>query len=330
MDKQTKPDSVKVGRKPFNRRRLAVRIACTGITLIVLGFSIITLGWFTNSRTNSAGSLEMKAANNGFELAAVGNDGIYDSLLSDRESGTVINTVNEDSSEITLVSTGGKSEIKWVMNGGSNLVNNSGVSKELGGIAPGSSGVITFYVIPQQDGALDISFSLDTALYKAKNDSLSVIADTDAVNELADGHILFFENKSGGLYSDRIDKRFSFSRKGLKKDVAYKVDIYWVWPGFADELIMPTGDPCLEEKGERIIADGDTTFYEDITQNPERYFRDTANLADIQNILDNMKKGSSAADFNKDAYEEINTQWNEADQYIGVSASYFELILSVG
>lgn len=330
MDKQTKPDSVKVGQKPFNKRRFAVRIACAGITFLVLVFSIITLGWFTNSRTNSAGSLEMKAANNGFELAAVGTGGIYDSFLSGREEGTVKNTVTEDSSKITLVSTDGKSEIKWVMSGDSNIVNNSGVSKELGGIAPGSSGKLTFYVIPQQDGALDISFSLDTALYKAENDSLSVIADTDVVNDLAGGHILFFKNKSGNIYSDRIDKKFSFSRDDLKKDAAYKVDIYWIWPGFADQLIMPSGDPLLEEKGKRIIADEDTTFYDDICTNSEKYFRDTTNLTDIQSILDNMKKGSSAEGFNSAAYDEINTQWNEADQYIGVSASYIELILSVG
>ncbi|MGN0633984.1 MAG: hypothetical protein ACI4JW_08955 [Oscillospiraceae bacterium] len=330
MDKQTKPDSVKVGQKPFNKRRFAVRIICAGITFLVLVFSIITLGWFTNSRSNSAGSLEMKAANNGFELAAVGTGGIYDSFLSDREEGTEIKTVTEDSSEITLVSTGGKSEIKWVMNGDSNIVNNSGVSKELGGIAPGSSGTLTFYVIPQQDGALDISFSLDTALYKAENDSLSVIADSDAVNDLAGGHILFFKNKNGNIYSDRIDKSFRFSRDDLKKDVAYKVDIYWIWPGFADQLIMSSGDPLLEEKGERIIADNDETFYVDISENPKRYFRDTTKLVNIQSILDNMKAGSLSAGFNSDAYEEINTQWNEADQYIGVSASYIELILSVG
>ena len=319
------------------KQKLAIRIVCAVVTLGILIFSFITLGWFTNSSLDYVNSANMAAANDRFELAAVGSAGKYDSFI-DAASGTQLNSImTENSTYIDPVATNGGTEIKWVMSDESNMENNSGT--ESSGIRPGSHGKLSFYVISKMDGELKINFSLDTVLYSngikkvtdSNNNSDYIISNTQ-ISGLVEGHIFFFENydEASGLYSDRIVDKFEFD-KNVSSDTAYRVDIYWIWPNVADQLMLPYNDKYLTQNSfQRIIANDDVTFYNDISEHPENYFYDTTNMTDISTMLDNMKKGSEDTAFDFDIYEKLNTQWNEADQQIGISVSYIELILTAG
>lgn len=335
MDNKEKPgDNMK-----NLKRRLALRIVCAAATLLILIFSIITLGWFTNSAEDDVNSVSMAAASDGFELAAAGSDGRYDAYI-DADNGTKLeNVLTEDSTPIDLVAASGGDVIKWMMNDESNMENrNNGLSA---GISPGSHGMLSFYVIPKQSGSLDITFSLETVLYDSNIEELTggntnqshIITDSKAAG-LVKGHILFFENydESTGIYSDRItDSGFKFSRTGLTADTAYRVDFYWIWPTVADQLILPSGDEYLTENNfRRIIADDDDTFYDDILSSADNYFLDTSDFENTESMLDSVKIGSASDGFDAEAYKKLNTQWNDADQKIGISVAYIELKLSAG
>lgn len=69
---------------------------------------------------------------------------------------------------------------------------------------------------------------------------------------------MFFKNydTDSKIYSDRINNTFTFTKEKAEKDTAYKVDIYWVWPKVADQLILPKDDTLLTNKEiNRIVAD---------------------------------------------------------------------------
>ena len=107
----------------------------------------------------------LKATDADFELAAVGESGIYDDYLTAAD-GISRSNISTGSlfGRISPVSTGsGRASVKWAMSDDSNFGNSS---KSGTGIQPGSSGMLTFYVIPNRElEQLDLTFSLDTVLY---------------------------------------------------------------------------------------------------------------------------------------------------------------------
>lgn len=315
------------------RRKLTVRIFCAAATLIALIISIITFGWFSGGEPISGGMDGLADASGIYELAAVGANGKYDSLLNAGDGKQLHDIMTEEGTLIDPVATYSGNEIKWMMNDESNMENNAGNPSS--GIEPGSSGKLTFYVIAKQDAELDIDFSLSTVLYDRyardvteTNDNSDCIITDEKVIGLVKGHILFFESfdEASGIYSGRIDNSFNF-HKNVTADTAYKVDIYWIWPNIADQLILPSGDNMLQNRGyERIISNTDSTFETDIAANAANYF--SSSIDNISDMLENMKQGSSDAGFNMEYYNIINAEWNKADQDIGTNVAYIQITLA--
>ena len=314
---------------------------CTAGVLILLMIMFFSYGWFINNKAVSGDRTAMKASDSDFELGAVDSSGTFDTYLT-AEGGTLLSGIKTGSLSdiISPVSTGGgKNEIKWLMSSTSNFNNYSGEDAPQG-IQPGSSGKLSFYVIAKRDTALDITFALDTILYTADaqpiddentDNSDCIIPNDQPEAELVKGHILFFEkyDDAEGLYSDRItDGTFDFSKPDAKEGTAYKIDIYWIWPDVADQLILPKDDICFtgKEYG-KIISDTDTAVFKtELISSPKKYFADTD--FDISGIVNNVSKGTASSDFNYDYHSTLNGKWNAADQLIGKKVGFIELQVS--
>lgn len=311
---------------------------CSAGVILLLTVGFFSFGWFINNKSTSGDDTALKATDSDFELGAVDKNGAFDEYLT-AEDGTLLTNVKTEQlfGKISPTATGGgKNAIKWLINDKSNFNNYPGENAELG-IQPGSSGKLTFYVIAKRDMALNIDFSLDTILYTSdakpidetnSDNSGCIISEDSPEAGLVDGHILFFLNydENSMLYSDRItDGRFVFSKPDAKAGTAYKVNIYWVWPYVADQLILPQNDSCFASKEYgKIISDADTeAFKTELINSPDKYFADTA--FDISGVLGNVSQGTASPDFNIEYYNKLNAKWNEADQLIGKSVGFIEL-----
>ena len=313
---------------------------CAAAVLIMLMVGFFSFGWFMNNKTTSGDLSLLRSSDTDFELGAFDSSGAFDEYLTAEDGNLLTGIPTENTLPIIspMSTGGGKNEIKWLVNSDSHINNFSGENAELG-IQPGSSGKLSFYVISKRDTALDITFSLDTILYDAdaepigegNSDNLDHIIDEDSPeSKLVDGHILFFLNYDpSGLYSDRISNgRFYFSKADAKAKTAYKVDIFWIWPDVADQLLLPQNDLLFEGRDFRkIISDADTfTLKEDLIASPEKYFSDTS--FEIRNAVNNSVLGSGSEGFNTVYYNTLNSKWNEADQMIGKTVAFMELQVS--
>ena len=308
--------------------KLVMRFICISLILIIMIISFITMGWFMKGGFSDAQSIELSADGMKYVLAAEGEAGKYDEYIT-ITTGTGISTsvsVPGRTDAAELISANG-GEIRWALNSKSNI-ENYGTDAE--GIYPGSSGTLTFYVIPKQNCDLNINFSLEKILYKNNTDTgkLEIIEDAAGIPGFVKGHILFFKTKENGIYSDRIADGFNIKQEGAITDTAYKFDIHWTWPSVADQLVLPNDDPLLEKNGyKRIISYADTTFYDDIIKNPVNYFSRELEDMNLTEILTNLRNGSVADSFDSDNYKKINELWNEVDQLIGTNVSYIEIRL---
>ncbi len=309
------------------KNRIAIIMLFAAGLLLLLLISAVSLGWFTNNKTVEGSEMGMTAADGIYELAALDKGGLYDRILSVPDGKSRNDVTLSDGTAITLSATAdGKPEIKWQMSDESNFGNLAGE-----GIQPGSCGRLTFYVIARKDADLDLTFTLDTVLYnnsaaENRDNSDCIIPQNEAVSKLAKGHILFFGkyDEESGIYSERITDGFTFSQKNAKENTAYRVDFYWVWPSFADQLILPSGDGILRKRGyERLTANTEAVISEG---EAEAFFEGGAeNLAAM---LENMAAGSDSPSFNEEYYNTLNAKWNSADQLIGTSAAFIELKLT--
>jgi hypothetical protein len=358
---------------------------CTMLALTAL-IAIIFLGiaWFLNNRQVSLNSIRVQASNNGFELASAGdNGGIYESILkTDQFSWNSLwqsgsSTELKSGDENTTSSKGNQTtanspQINWLMTTDSNMENNeNGNVQEDGeqGLYPGASGSLTFYVIPDQDGTLNLQFSLTTELYEAAQketeDAIPVsIATDDAddtdeesvsyiqkstdeiASDLVQGHLLFFETKKDGLYSDWIQGgNFSKTFKDAKADTSYKVTIYWVWPYVFAQTLLPKGAMHLNGKTILFTDDVRSALCADMKAYPEKYFynnesaqtfknsassdsTDKTNTSSIpQKVLNKLGSMTQLTGISSD-YTEISRYYNRADQYVGEEVEYILLRLN--
>ena len=164
----------------------------TGFIMLAALIAIIVacIAWFvSNNKVDSTG-MNIRAAGSEFDLAASiknaeSTNGIYDNLLS---------VPNGEKNNEYSVTSGNHTAISWAITDNSNLRNET--DKSLG-IEPGSSGSITFYIIPHKNGALNVSLTLSLTGYTLKNTGTELTSEslTDIkadAQQLLEGHILLF------------------------------------------------------------------------------------------------------------------------------------------
>lgn len=308
----------------------------------VFAFILLTAAWFVNnSRVQAGGATVSAAADRKFELAAVGTTGKYDNVLKSILGNVVQDGDDWSSTDSTIdgkVTSNGKGDIVWVMSSEQNLKNNT----ENGTIEPGSSGKLEFYVLPKDTSAKhDFTFTLTVkGYYKNKNNSdyLPMSSkgngfDTEKFYKLLSGHIQFFSSYDGEKYSNPLTATATaegITINGLKRSTDVdktpkKVTIYWVWPYYVGDMILPDGNGKLSnDKKKTLFTDKlrETTAKE-MADNYGKYF---------ENPIDDALKGETAemvkGNIDEKAYNVIYTAYNNADKYIGENGEYILVQLS--
>ncbi len=232
----------------------------TGFIMLAALIAIIVacIAWFvSNNKVDSTG-MNIRAAGSEFDLAASiknaeSTNGIYDNLLS---------VPNGEKNNEYSVTSGNHTAISWAITDNSNLRNET--DKSLG-IEPGSSGSITFYIIPHKNGALNVSLTLSLTGYTLKNTGTELTSEslTDIkadAQQLLEGHILLFAgydeqknsykgwiSQDGDPWSMSLDNsslsqkengELIWSIKDAKAENAYPVTVYWIWPELLESYLL--------------------------------------------------------------------------------------------
>lgn len=171
----------------------------TGFVVLAALIAIIaaSIAWFVSNNKVDLTGMSIRAAGSEFDLAAYKNNaestnGVYDKLLLVPTGEPAIN--NE-----YLATSGNRTAISWAITDKSNLRNEKDESL---GIEPGSSGSITFYIIPHKSGALNVSLTLSLTGYTLKNNGTELTQENlnpesltdikEDAQQLLEGHILLF------------------------------------------------------------------------------------------------------------------------------------------
>lgn len=235
----------------------------TGFIMLAALIAIIVacIAWFVSNNEVDSTGMHIRAAGSEFDLAASiknaeSTNGIYDNLLS---------VPNGEKNKEYSVTSGSHTAISWAITDDSNLRNEK--DKSLG-IEPGSSGSITFYIIPHKNGALNVSLTFSLTGYTLKNTGTELTSEslTDIkadAQQLLEGHILLFagydkkKNSYKGWISQDGDPwsmslndndNSSLSQKGngeliwsiqnAEAEKAYPVKIYWIWPELLESYLL--------------------------------------------------------------------------------------------
>jgi hypothetical protein len=303
-------------------KRTIIRSAFLALTALVAIFALC-LAWFVNNQRVSVSGVEIGADSPGFELAAVGSAGNYDKKLTDVPIGSETTL-----GRVTYRQTSGTDmDIRWVMSADSNL-NNTGVTD---GIAPNTSGKLTFYVIPYQNGDLTVDFTLSVMPYREQTggglaalatdaddtDSSTSAASDEQLRDLLEGHVLFFQGVDAtGLYTDWIqDDTFTVTFADAQAGTPYPVTIYWVWPNVVGQMLLenPPYGALFSDAVRKQLQ-------KDMTQNANRYF---------YGVSDSDWLTTAITDQNTD---ELSPFYNQADEQLGQNVDFIsvQLIAQLG
>lgn len=233
-------------------------------------------------------------------------------------------------------------------------------------IEPGSSGELKFYVVPKRDGTINLSMQLSLIPYIYKDNELKEVTEQNTKNFIY-GHILFFcerENSSNGSGKQDVEwlkeGSFSIQIEDAKKNQEYQYTLYWCWPQNFAEFVLASGDEllngnrpllwtvdtenkpvCKFENGEQVRKEIVNEDSFSMTKNPGRYFYSnltknplTTEQEEIEQIA-NIYKNSNSEDSEemneneKNAFIELSSYYNQADQYIGSNANCLRVQLEM-
>lgn len=203
------------------------------VALIVIG--VAAYAWFANNKSVTANLSAVSLNADCFELASVGDVGIHDELLSTLPEGEQVVWTEQK----TMTWTKGNQTIRWRVDKDSNF-GNAESSKS---IRPGSSGTLSFYVIPDATGELTIQCSLSLQPMMKSEASMDIAAN------LLRGHILFVyeykyldgeqtETQSG--IAEVTDGSFTVHLPKAQANVPQKVTLNWFWPYLLRDAVNRT------------------------------------------------------------------------------------------
>ena len=333
----------------------------TGIIMFVALVVIIIacIAWFVSNNKVTISGTKVQSAGSEFELAAVAKPnsensaGVYDELL-DVPEGTATIIKNQK----FLATNGSKTSITWAITDDCNMNNNT-----KGGIEPGASGKMTFYIISHKKGPLSVTLDLTLAGYTgeetaAKSSDLKKADET--AQQLLKGHVLLFAgydsvarsykgwiSEDAGSWSMTLDSeevvlsraengKLTWSVKNAKKDTAYPVTLYWVWPEMLGSYLV---------KDQNSIGKRPILFPEDwndesshLTELPKKLFTTMCNLTgnryfywkeseDFAGTVTPEKLNQMRTHFNPVMYGTLAVYYNQADEYLGSNVRFVKLKL---
>ena len=327
----------------------------TGIVVLAAAIAIIIacIAWFVSNNKVAGSGIGIRSAGSDFELAAdAGADGknsagVYDKLL---EVSPGTEKTLGDKSYITTDDS--HTSITWSIVNDSNMRNNQNNQ----GIEPGTSGMLRFYIISHKDGALNVT--LDLGLTGYTNGTGSAIEEVNrTAQELVKGHILLFAGyeqrtnsyegwisedadpwtmtlNNGSTLTRNADGTLTWAVENAKKDTAYPVQIYWIWPEILGSYLRKdqtaTGnrpilfpeEPATGENTSENPKALPKDLYEKMGQNGKYFKYESKDDQVTAKILWQMR-----TDFNPVIYGEIADYYNLGDQYLGENVRYLKLKL---
>ena len=349
----------------------------TGIIVIAAFIVMIvaSIAWFVSNTRVDATGVAIQPADMPFDLAAAGTEsnasadrGMYDKLL------TVSPGALREIDEKKYWSTDGShTSICWAVTPESNM-NNTGEDGKPTGIEPGSYGKMTFYIIPNKDGSLKVTLDLVLTGYQIadnkKNEAnvpqndLTEVTDP-SLQQLLEGHVLLFAgyNEKAGCYKGWISRdaeewsmrlgseteaavlesksgKLTWNNTNAKKDTAYPVTIYWIWPerlesylrkadGYSGKNpLLFSEDPSSEENELSALPENLFETMGEVEENSSsnRYFR----WEDSEKFQENVTKDTLSQireKFNPALYSIVAAYYDSADQYLGKNVQYVQLKL---
>ncbi len=216
--------------KAKRKKRLIKFGSMLALTVIIL--ILTTIAWFTMNREVQSGSMAVKAGGSPFELEVRGidtyieNKDDFSKADDDYEYGVDMETLD------AFQTSGQYEKIIWRKTASSPSGTTADDGHYAKGLEPNSHGKLTFWVVPNDTGTLDIEFDFNirgfigtfsdpedeedepelTGLYEINDDltvansdglieNASQLADKKAALEYIQGHILFFSDYNGTYYS---------------------------------------------------------------------------------------------------------------------------------
>ena len=146
---------------------------------------------------------------------------------------------------------------------------------------PGAFGTTTFYIVPKDsEQDLDVQLELNVfGITQMDNGEYARMIEAEPtqsvqkVENLLDGHVLFFEGKDETYRTLIKDGKMTYRTSEHKADMnsnnEYKVTVFWVWPEYYNQLVDQSADGALiadastaEEVKDYIAAHPNNFFYE--------------------------------------------------------------------
>lgn len=349
----------------------------TGIIVVAafIVMIVVSIAWFVSNTRVDATDVAIRPADMPFDLAAAGTKstasadrGLYDKLL------TVSPGASREIEGKKYWSTDGShTSICWAVTPESSM-NNTGEDGKPTGIEPGSYGKMTFYIIPNKDGSLKVTLDLVLTGYQIadnkKNEAnvtqndLTEVTDP-SLQQLLEGHVLLFAgyNEKAGCYKGWISRdagewsmrlgseteaavlesksgKLTWNNTNAKKDTAYPVTIYWIWPerlesylrkadGYSGKNpLLFSENPSSEENALSALPENLFKTMGEVEGNSSsnRYFR----WEDSEKFQENVTKDTLSQireKFNPALYSMVAAYYDSADQYLGKNVQYVQLEL---
>ena len=337
----------------------------TGIIMFAALVAIIIacIAWFVSNNKVTISGTKVQSAGSEFELAAAAkpdsesSTGAYDNLL-DVQPGTETSI----GSQKFLATDGSHTSITWAITGDSNMNNNNPGD----GIEPGASGQMTFYIISQKNGPLSVTLDLTLTGYTGEETaetSLDLQKANEKAQQLLKGHVLLFAGydpaaysykgwisedadpwsmtldyeRERGVLSRAENGKLTWSVQDAKKDTAYPVTIYWVWPEMLGSYLVK--DQSSIGKRPILFPDDWKENSNHLTELPEKLFTTMCNpednnryfywkeSEDFAGIEIAKKLNQMRTNFNPVMYGTLAVYYNQADEYLGSNVRFVKLKL---
>ena len=317
-----------------NKRKLKRSFVFAFVALIAL----IALGiaWFmSNSKVTSTGTSVSAQDDRLFELASVGKRQTAEEDYLKDESKKSILSAGTEKTYASYIENGTEVQKKQTYHVGTGSLAWYLDSQE--SILPGANGKLEFYIIPKKDDvkSVTVSFDINGYVYTTENKRVVKSANTTLQN-LIQGHILFFQqldDVSGYQKWLEADKPFVIEAPkngSFKKDVPYKVTIYWIWPQYFRNYVY-TQKSTQGDLFTDAAKQTDDSDYARINTfiNSQRRVETRENKL----FYDESGKIQVGPDINKDmaqdTLEQCSNYYNKADEYIGTNAKYIYVGIKV-
>ena len=299
------------------KKKFFIMLAAMGVFVAaILVFK--SVAWFTNNKN---------ASGDGVYMVAEGAP--YDIVCLDDSKENIFQSVHD------LIKT--DDAAVWQMTAQNNMENYDDNDE---GLAPGSFGMVSFYVKPH-DTSIDLNLTFELTGYEylsnATEGTNELIAVDDKLQGYLNGHILLFQerteviNETTGevesyIYYDPVLPDDTASRvinkKFLKENENTPVNIYWVWPKTLSTLVDASSN---EYVGVKPFCEGEDykKICNDILTYPGKYLYEYAGEQDEEGNDITLTEKLIA-----EKYDKYGDLYDRADNQIGMNVDYITLKMS--